>query len=117
MLDAREKADAVLDAASDEILGMLFEEGKEHVDEELEEKVEEVKEQKEEKEEFEERIEKAKERKEDERKLTEEILEGVSDLQANSADLSNAQDQVKEMLNNLKILEEDIKGAAVDEEV
>lgn len=117
MLDAREKADEVLDAASDEILGMLIAEGKEHVDEELEEKIEAAKEKKEEKEEFEERIEKAKEKEEDEKKLTEEILEDVADLQAGNMDLSNAQEQVKEMLSNLKILEEDIKGAAVDKEV
>ena len=54
---------------------------------------------------------------EDEKKLTEEILEDVADLQAGNMDLSNAQEQVKEMLSNLKILEEDIKGAAVDKEV
>ena len=83
----------------------------------LEEKIEAAKEKKEEKEEFEERIEKTKERREDEEKLTEEILEDIADLQAGNIDLSNAQEQVKEMLSNLKILEEDIKGAAVDKEV
>lgn len=117
MLDAREKADQLLDAASKEVLGMLFEESKEHVDEEMEEKIEAAKEEKEKKEEFEERIEKAKEKRKDEEKLTEEILEDIADIQSNQVDLSSAQDQVKEMLNTLKILEEDIKGAAVDKEL
>ena len=37
MVDAGKEADAVMEAASDEIVGMLMEESKEHVDEKLEE--------------------------------------------------------------------------------
>ena len=66
MVKAREQADSVLEAASDEILGDLIAEGKQHIDEKLEEEKKKAEEAKEKKEELEEQIEARKEdRKED----------------------------------------------------
>lgn len=72
MADAQKKAEAVMEAAGKEILGMLIEEGKDHVDEEQEEKKEEVEEKAEEKAEQEEKIE---ERQEDAAELEQQVDE------------------------------------------
>lgn len=61
MVKAREQADSVLEAASDEILGDLIAEGKQHIDEKLEEEKKKAEEAKEKKEELEEQIEARKE--------------------------------------------------------
>lgn len=114
IVDAKEQAKAIMDAASDEIIGMLVDEAKEHIDEEAEKKKEEAKEKAEEKEELEERIEKVKEEKKEKEKMTEEILEGVAEVENNSKDMEMAQQEIKDMMNKMKLIEDDIKGAAVD---
>lgn len=114
MLDAQKQADAIMDAASEEIMGMLVDEAKEHIDEEAEEKKEAAKEKAEEKEEFEARIEKTKEERKEKEEVTEEILEGVSEASKNSTDMEAAQQEIKDMMNKMKLIEDDIKGAAVD---
>lgn len=80
---ATDQADAVLDAASDEIIGMLFEEGKEHIDEEQE-------------------------------AFTEEIIDAVNQMSTGAGDISQAQAEIKDIINRLKLIEDDVKGAAVD---
>lgn len=114
IVDAKKQAKAIMDAASDEIIGMLVDEAKEHIDEEAEKKKEEAKEKAEEKEELEERIEKVKEEKKEKEKMTEEILEGVAEVENNSKDMEMAQQEIKDMMNKMKLIEDDIKGAAVD---
>lgn len=114
IVDAKEQAKAIMDAASDEIIGMLVDEAKEHIDEEAEKKKEEAKEKAEEKEELEERIEKVKEEKKEKEKMTEEILEGVAEVENSSKDMEMAQQEIKDMMNKMKLIEDDIKGAAVD---
>ena len=47
--------------------------------------------------------------------LTEDILEGVQEAGANASDVSAAQQEIKDMMNKMKLIEDDIKGAAVDE--
>lgn len=114
MVDAQNEAETILEAASDEIVGMLFEEAKDHIDEEEEKKKEAAKEKAEEKKELEARIEKTKEEKKEKEKLTEEILEGASEVADNSKNLEAAQQELKDMMNKMKLIEDDIKGAAVD---
>lgn len=117
MLDAKEQAEAIMDAASKEIVGMLVDEAKEHIDEEAEKEKEAAKEKAEEKEELEAKIEKTKEEKKEKEKVTEEILEGVSEVANNSKDMETAQQEIKDMMNKMKLIEADIKGAAVDKTV
>ncbi|MDE7224079.1 MAG: hypothetical protein K2O34_09900, partial [Acetatifactor sp.] len=57
MIAAQEQAEDIMEAARKEIIGMLVDEGKDHVDEELQEKVEQAQEEKEKKEEEEEKLE------------------------------------------------------------
>ena len=143
MVDAQEKAEDLMDAASKEAIGLLMDEAKDHVDEELEEQVEEAKKKAEEKAEKEEKIEERKEKQEElevrvdetraEREEQEErrreaeersredadlldsMLEnGMGGIGATKADVKAA---IKEMLHKMKLLEEDIKGSLIDEEV
>lgn len=115
MADAQREAKEVLEAARDEIIGMVVQESKDHVDEE-QEKREEVSEAVEEKrEEQEEILEKREEREE-------EFEELVEDLPLEEAvDLDNVQDEVRQeiqnMMNKMGLVAEDIKGAKVDTSV
>ncbi len=113
MTDAQEQAEDVLDAARDEIVGMVCEEGRDHIDEETEKREEQAEEIKEEKEEQEEFIEKQKEHREEQ----EEILEEMPTEEMVSLDRiqSDVQQEVQNILDKMKLLAEDIKGAVVDQ--
>lgn len=142
MVDAQKQADEVLDAAGKEILGMMIEEAKDHVDEELEEPREEAKEKAEEKAEEEEKIEERNEKKEDLeaqidaahergeeqeelRREAEERSREDADLLENMIDagvgnvgnVSDIQSEIKTMLHKMKLLEEDLKGSTVDDQL
>ncbi len=117
MVKAQKQAEEVLEAASQEIIGMVLEEAKDHVDEELQEKVEAAKEQEEKKEILEERLEKIKEKKEQQEKLTEEIIDASEQLLQVDNMQTEVQKEVQEVLDKMKLLAEDIKGAKVDETV
>lgn len=142
MVDAQKQADEVLDAAGKEILGMMIEEAKDHVDEELEEPREEAKEKAEEKAEEEEKIEERNEKKEELeaqidaahergeeqeelRREAEERSREDADLLENMIDagvgnvgnVSDIQSEIKTMLHKMKLLEEDLKGSTVDDQL
>lgn len=113
MTDAQGQAEDIMDAARDEIVGMVLEEGKDHVDEETqkrEEQAEGIKEEKEKQEEF---IENQKERREEEEKLLENLpMEEMLSLDKIQSDV---QQEVQNILDKMKLIAEDIKGAVVDE--
>ena len=114
MVKADAQAEQIMEAASDQIVGMLMDEAKEHIDEEMEEKTEAAEERAEKKEELEERLEKIKEKKEENEELTELLTETTEYM----ADMENTMDdvkkEIKKMVDEMKLLEEDLKGAAVD---
>ena len=115
MLKAQDKADAIEDAASKEIMGMLLDEAKEHIDEEAKETEEKAKEKQEKEEELQEKIDAARERRKEEKELTEDIVESAQDLNVTTANINDAQKDIKDMMNKLALVEEDMKGASVDE--
>lgn len=142
MADARKNADKVMEQASEDIQGMLWEEAKDHVDETYEEQREEAKEEAEEKEEQEEKIELRKEQKElieerietaqedtheaeeaqrEQSKDAREEAQFLKDMAEAGMDVAGAGDavkaEIKDMLNKLKLVEADIKGIEIDEEV
>lgn len=142
MEEAQNKADKLMEQTSKEIVGMLWEEAKDHVDETYEEKREEEKEKAEEKEEQEEKVEEIREEKEiieeriesdrensreaeeaskeQERDAREEaeLLKSMADAGMDVAGSdANVKAQIKDMLHKMKLLEVDIKGIEVDEEV
>ena len=114
MVDAGKQADAIMDEASKEIVGMLVDEAKDHIDEEAEKEKEKAETEKEKKEELQARIDATKEKKKEDEKLTEDILEGVAKASSATNEVSAAQQEIKDMMNKMKLIEDDIKGAAVD---
>lgn len=143
MLDAQKKAAKINEAASKDAIGMLTGEATDHIKETLEEKREEAKEKAEEKEEQEEKLEEKREEKEElqaqleikreerssEAERTrleqeksareqEEIIEGAKEnLGDPGANASQLKSEIKEMLQKMKLLEEDLKGAEIDDTV
>ena len=142
MADAQEKAEQVMEQASEEIIGLLVDEAKDHVDETYEEQREEAEKKAEEKEEQEEKQEKIEEQKEliearvdaaqehtheaeeaqreqekdarEEAQLMKDMAEAGMDVAGTS---SAVKAEIKDMLQKMKLIEADIKGIEVDEEI
>ena len=114
MMDAVKNASAIMEMASTEIVNMTIDDAKEHMEEEKEKQEKKAEATKEAKEEMEERIDAAKEKREKEREFMEEIVEEVKENSTSTTNVESAQQELKNMLNKLKLIEEDIKGAAVD---
>ncbi|MDE5940002.1 MAG: hypothetical protein K2H37_13095 [Lachnospiraceae bacterium] len=142
MTDAQNNARKVMEQASKEIQGMLIEEAKDHVDETYEEKREEAEKKAEEKEAEEEKIELRKEQKELMEARVEEAREDSHEAEeAQRAQEKDAREEasflkdmaeagmdvagsgaavkaeIKDILNKMKLIEADIKGIEVDEEI
>lgn len=137
MVDAQKDADAIMAAANKEILGMLIAEGKEHLDEIREEEQEKAEEKKEEEKTEEERLERVEEKRAIQEALIEGSKEAVAEARAkareNDADDFEFTDIVRQsadttasggvsksledIKNSMKLLEADLKGIQVDEEV
>ncbi|MCM1175402.1 MAG: hypothetical protein NC341_10175 [Blautia sp.] len=140
MLDAQQEAEKIMKAASQEAIGMLTGEAQEHIEEELEEKKEEAEKRAEEKEEQEEKIEERKEKREElqekieirqeENREMEEIKDEQRENAREQADIiedaqiystnqsalpSKVQTEIKALLQKMKLLDEDIKGAEIDD--
>ena len=142
MADAQKNAEKIMEQASEDIQGLLVEEAKDHVDETYEEQREEAKKDAEEKEEQEEKIALRKEQKElieervesaqentheaeeaqrEQAKDAREEAQLLKDMAEAGMDVAGTSDVVKagikDMLNKLKLVEADIKGIEVDEEI
>lgn len=113
MLDAWNQADAVLDAAGEEIIGMVTEAAQEKLDEDAAAREEQAEKIEKKQEEAEELVEKRKERQEEQEELLEEMP--VSDMISMDKLQKDVKAEVQQMLNKMKLVAEDIKGAAVDE--
>ncbi len=137
MLDAKNAADEVMEAANQEIIGMALQEAKEHIDEKMEEAQEKAEKNAKEQEEREEQLEEQKLN----RAIQEAMIEGTKEaiekveaiqrqmdapdmdatemtaiVQMDDAgkDVSQSLDEIK---YSMKVLEADLKGIKVDEEV
>lgn len=130
MIAAQEEAEAIMDAARAEIIDMIKDEGMDHIDEEMQEKVEKAQEEKEKKEAEEEKLEAiredreqiqnqaeaARERAHENEKRAEELMEALPTeelLQMNNG-TSDFQQELKDIMYKMKLMAEDLKGAAVD---
>lgn len=130
MIAAQEQAEEIMEAARKEVIGMLVDEGKNHVDEELQEKVEQAQEEKEKKEEEEEKleaiwedkaeiqdqVEATRERAHENEKRAEKLMEALptEELLQMEGGTSDFQQELKDIMNKMKLMAEDLKGAAVD---
>ena len=112
MVNAQGQAEDVMEAARDEIIGMVTDAAKDHIDEEQEKKEEEAEAIKEKKEEQEEILEERKEK-------TEELEELMEDMPVDEAiNLDSIQEEIQkeiqDVVNKMNLVAEDIKGARVD---
>lgn len=105
MVKAQEAAEEILESAGEEIVDMILQDTKERIDEEQEEREEQAEKAAEKKEEEEERIAKSEQEREEAEAMAEAIKQAAT---------SDVQKEIEKMLDELKLLEEDIKGAAVD---
>ena len=113
MVDARNQAEKILDAASREIMGMLMEEAKEYVDEKSEENQEKAEKLEEKQEQMEEFIEAQKGKQDETEEIWEEIpVEEILDMGQLKDEVKQ---EVKKIISNMNLVVEDIKGAMVDE--
>lgn len=120
----KEAADAVLEAANQDILGILMQEGKDKIDEDQKEQQEKVEKAQEEKKEQEEKIEKAKEDKQENEETQEEIIEGEQERkqleqdaslnQTQTDHLTQAQQKIQKIMQKNQLVNEDIKGIEID---
>lgn len=113
MVEAQAQAEDVLAAARDEVIGMVTEEAKEHLDEEQEKREEQAEAIEEKREEQEEIQEKRDEREKELEQLVEDMP--VTEMTDLNQAVEDVKLQVQKVLNSVNLLEEDIKGARVDE--
>lgn len=113
MVKARKEAEEILESAGKEIIGMIMEEAKDTIDEksrEEQKKAEKLEEKLEEQEAF---IEKQKEKQEEVEELLEDMpVEEIVDMGQLKEELKQ---EIKNIVSEMKLVEEDIKGALVDE--
>lgn len=120
MIKSQDAAEELIEAANKDIVGMLVDEAKEHlesVQEESEEKAEKLKEQKEEREE---RLEETKERRKEQEKIIHDQIEANKleldgNVQEQAVDhLAEAQKVVEQMMSKNHMVNEDLKGIEID---
>lgn len=121
LADAQEKKDEMMIAASEEAASMLMDEVKDKLDKDLEELEEKVEEKAEKEEAEEERLEAIREEKkeaeyEDKNDELFDALQSEGAVQLESTK-EEVKQEVKKMMSEMKLLVEDLKGAAVDEQL
>jgi len=111
MLDATNGAEDILKASSDEIKGIIVDDSVEHIKEESdkqEKQAEELAEKQKKQQEF---IEKLKERRENDTSPINDITRNIISLEKQGVDVKT---EVKKIISKLNLIEDDIKGVAVD---
>ena len=115
MVEAKEEADEVLEAAGDEIVGMVLDESREHLEEEQAKREEQAEKIEEKREELEELLEKRDEKREELEELIEDIP--VKDMLELERSKSDIRQEIQSIMDKMKMVAEDIKGSMVDANV
>ncbi len=122
MVDAKKQGDEVIKAANKEVMGTIIDEAKKDIDDKYEDEKQKAEDKAQEEEIIEDRIEKSKEQsKEDEEKLQKiyELKQDILELSKNNN--RNSSNDMKKSLDlivaELQLSQEDLKGAAVDQNV
>lgn len=136
MVDAQKAADEIMDAANKEIIGMLVEDAKDHVDEQTEETKEKAEDAMQEKEKREEELEEIKLERAIQRAMVEGTDEAVEkaerikrqkdaeeiqlddmvDIASAAATQKDVNQSLSDIKSSMKVLEADLKGLQVDEQ-
>jgi len=137
MVEAQKTADVIEAAANEEIIGMAMQQAKEHIDEKMEEAQEKAEEKAEEEEEKEEKLEDLKEIKALQEAIIEGTKEAVAEAEARrqeneapdlpldelikltqmNTETDRAQKSLDEIKYSMALLEADLKGIEIDEEI
>jgi len=137
MVEAQKTADVIEAAANEEIIGMAMQQAKEHIDEKMEEAQEKAEEKAEEEEEKEEKLEDLKEIKALQEAIIEGTKEAVAEAEARrqeneapdlpldelikltqmNTETNKAQKTLDEIKYSMALLEADLKGIEIDEEI
>ena len=112
MLKATAQAEEILDAAKEEVTGMILEEARDHLEEEQEKREEEAQAIEEKKEEQEELVKERQEHKEELEKLAESVP--VEEMIQMDQVKNSLQQEIQDILNKMNLMAEDIKGTMVD---
>ena len=117
--DAAKEAEAVLEAGSKDVIGMLFEEAKEHMETEFEKQQEAAEKKAAKEKELEERIEEMRAEKKEEKESDTPAIEQLERSTRRMVKIAETgesiQKELKNVVDRLKLDLEDLKGAAVDE--
>ena len=118
MVDAQVAKEKIMAAASDEAIAMMVEDVQKNVDEKAEEIQEAADERKEEKEEEEKRLEAAQADKSESEAAAEAIRENAQNLTQQAVDsedvMRDVDNEMKKLMQQQKLLEEDLKGLSLD---
>lgn len=119
MVDAQKQGDQVLAAANKAVVGIIFDEAKNKIDQETEERKEELEAKKEEEEKLKERIEAAKDKKRQDNDGLDKMYELSTSLKntksaAQKDTLPDIKKSLNQVVNELKLTAEDLKGLVVD---
>lgn len=122
MVDAQKNAEQVKEAVSKEIIGMMMEDVQNKIDSDMEEQKEAAEKKKEDAEKLEERIEKAKDRAKEKEDPLEEMYEldsimGEVQKKKEDTNLPDVKKSLTQVVNELKLTAEDVKGLVVDSEL
>ena len=121
MAEAQRAKEEIMDAASQEAIGMLVDDAKQQIDDKAEEVQEAAKERQEEQKEEEKRVEAAKENKSEAEAAVEKNREKIADMTkqfTDSEDITRDMDsEIKKVLEEEKLLEEDLKGLTVNAKI
>ncbi len=115
MIEAKKEAKKLEEEANEQVVTIAMDEAKDNVDSDIEEKKEEAERIKEKKEEIEERIDASKKRRDEMEEFSEKTLEGAESMSRITKSVDEAQQEVKEMMSKMKMLDEDIKGIEIDD--
>lgn len=123
MLDAQEQGEEILEAAEKNVIGILTEEVKDKIDQDMEETKEKAEDKKEEEELLEERVEAAKERREEKDDRIEKDTKDLLELQQEQEEIRKQQENgnlpdmkksLELVVGELQLAAEDVKGLLVD---
>lgn len=120
MLKAQDAAGQILDASGKEILNMLIQEGRDHIDEDAKEEQEKTEKAQEEKEKKQEKTDDAKEKRKEQEELlqkqtrSDQMEQKLSMQNQSDNQVNHAQKQIQKILQENHLVNEDLKGIEID---
>ena len=120
MIKASEAADSIIEAAEKDIYGSLINEGKNNIDDKMEENKEKADEAEKKQEERQEQIDEAKQKRKEEQDIIEGDIEAkkleqsVTVTDEKTGHMEEAQSQVNQIMKKNNMINEDIKGIEID---